>query len=157
MANTGNRFSAFVMLMLLASFVHASSDDLGSVTTTYRAFSPSDTINVISFNDPNINGITCYLSRAVTGGMASIVGVAEDSADASIACVRQAKLDVPDSVRKVNSDGVKVFKQSTSVLFKSMQVIRFYDAKRRSVVYMVYSDRLIEGSPNNSIAAISID
>lgn len=96
-----------------------------------------------------MSGATCYLSRAVTGGISGAIGVAEDTSDASIACRQTCPIDAG----KVASlkPGDQVFKQSTSLLFKSMQVVRHYDKQREFVTYLVYSDKLIAVSPKSSI------
>ncbi|MNC62912.1 hypothetical protein D3C75_1129900 [compost metagenome] len=96
--------------------------------------------------------MTCYLSRAKTGGIKGGLGLAEDRAEASIAC-RQVG---PIRFREQLEDGEEVFKERTSLVFKTMQVVRFFDQKRNTLVYMVYSDRIIEGSPQNSVTAIPI-
>lgn len=132
----------------------SNSDKIGEVSTKFNFFSNNDTIVVEAFDDPDIDGISCYLSRAKTGGVSGMVGVAEDTADGSIACVKTKLLGSvnPNELEKKN--GAKVFKQSTSLMFKSMQVVRSYDKERNVATYLVYSDRIIEGSPNNSIAAV---
>ena len=84
------------------------------------------------------------------------VGIAEDTSDASIACRQIGPITLPEKVKNGKADGEEVFKKSTSLLFKSMQVVRFYDAKRNVLVYLTYSDRIIEGSPKNSISTIPI-
>jgi CreA protein len=119
-------------------------------------FSSNDTIVIEAFDDPNIDNISCFLSRAKTGGISGAVGVAEDTADAAISCVKTGNVTLPDSVKSGSDNGEKVLKKSTSVLFKSMQVIRTYDVDRGVLTYMVYSDKLIEGSPKNSISAVFV-
>jgi CreA protein len=42
------------------------------------------------------------------------------------------------------------------LLFKTLQVVRFFDRKRNVLVYVAYSDRIIEGSPKNSISSVPI-
>ena len=90
------------------------------------------------------------------GGVKGMVGVAEDTSDASIACRQIGPITLPQKVKNGDHDGEEVFKKSTSLLFKSLQVVRFYDAKRNVLVYLSYSDRIIEGSPKNSISIIPI-
>ncbi len=109
-----------------------------------------------AFDDEDIPGVACYVSRARTGGLSGAVGVAEDSSDASIDCRQIGPIRLPDAVRSGKADGDEVFKRRTSLLFKSLQVVRFYDPKRNTLVYLTYSDRIIEGSPKNSITAVPI-
>ena len=104
-----------------------------------------------------VSGVSCYLSRAKTGGVSGMVGVAEDTADASIECVKIGKINLPEKVKNGKLDGEQVFKQSTSILFKTIQIVRFYDKKRNVLTYLAYSDKLIEGSPKNSISVVAVD
>ncbi|SFP63405.1 CreA protein [Geopseudomonas sagittaria] len=137
-------------LALLATGVQAET--VGEVSTVFKLLGPNHKIVVEAFDDPKVEGVTCYLSRAKTGGIKGGLGLAEDRAEASIAC-RQVG---PIRFREALEDGEEVFKERTSLVFKTMQVVRFFDEKRNTLVYMVYSDRLIEGSPQNSVTAIPI-
>lgn len=130
----------------------AMAEDIGSVSTVFKMLGPNDKIVVEAFDDPKVDGVTCYLSRAKKGGVSGGLGVAEDTADASIACRQVA----PIVVKAKFKDGEEVFRKDTSLLFKTMQVVRFHDKKRNVLVYLVYSDRIIEGSPKNSISVVPI-
>ena len=137
-------------LALLSASVQAET--IGEVSTVFKLLGPNHKIVVEAFDDPKVEGVTCYLSRAKTGGIKGGLGLAEDRAEASIAC-RQVG---PIRFREQLEDGEEVFKERTSLVFKTMQVVRFLDKKRNTLVYMVYSDRVIEGSPQNSVTAIPI-
>jgi len=139
---------------LLTLSVHA--EEIGSVATKFKWVGPNDKIVVEVFQDEDIPAVACYLSRAKTGGIAGAVGVAEDTSDASIECAQIGPIDLPDAVRSGKRDGEEVFKKRTSLLFKTLQVVRFYDAPRNVLVYLTYSDRIIEGSPKNSITVVPI-
>jgi CreA protein len=128
----------------------AVAEEIGEVSTVFKFLSPDHKIVVEAFDDPKIAGVTCYLSRADAGGFKSMIGVEEDPSDASIACRQVGPIKVQDELE----EGEEVFKQRTSLIFKSMQVVRFFDAKRKVFVYLVYSDRVIEGSPKNSISVV---
>jgi len=129
-----------------------SAKEIGSVDTKFNLLSPDDSVRVEMFNDPKIEGVACYLSRAVTGGLASVVGVAEDTSDASIDC-RQVG---PVRIIQTFDEGESVFTERRSFVFKSMKVVRFCDVDNNSIVYLVYSERVIEGSPKNSVTAVPI-
>lgn len=148
------RFSIFILLLLFASPLAA--EQIGSVSTKFKILGANDKIVIEAFDDPEIAGATCYLSRAKTGGISGTVGVAEDTADASIACRQVGPIELPENIKNGQRDGKEVFKKSTSLLFKTLQVVRFYDPKRNVLVYLAYSDRIIEGSPKNSISTIPI-
>jgi CreA protein len=88
--------------------------------------------------------------------MSGAVGLAEDTSDASIACRQTGPVALAADIKNNERDGEEVFKQRTSMLFKSMQVVRFYDAKRETLIYLTYSDKLVDGSPKNSITAVPL-
>lgn len=134
----------------------ASAEQIGSVATKFKWMGPNDKIVVEVFQDEQIPSVVCYLSRAKTGGVSGAVGVAEDTSDASLDCVQIGPIDLPDDIRSGKRNGDEVFKKRTSLLFKSLQVVRFYDAPRNALVYLSYSDRVIEGSPKNSVTAVAI-
>lgn len=132
------------------------AEEIGSVSTKFKILGANDKIVVEAFDDPDIAGATCYLSRAKTGGISGTLGVAEDTSDASIACRQVGPIELPKDVKNGKRNGEEVFKKSTSLLFKTLQVVRFYDPKRNVLIYLTYSDRIIEGSPKNSISTIPI-
>ncbi|CAE6953983.1 hypothetical protein FIV02_19525 [Pseudomonas sp. THAF187a] len=130
----------------------ALAETIGEVSTVFKWLGPNDKIVVEAFDDPKVEGVTCYLSRAKTGGVKGGLGLAEDRAEASLAC-RQVG---PITFKGKLEDGEEVFKERTSLVFKTMQVVRFFDEQRNTLVYLVYSDRVIEGSPQNAVTAIPI-
>jgi CreA protein len=141
--------------LLCAAFAVSSparAEDVGCVSTVFRMLSPNDKICVESFKDPDVDGVVCHISRAKTGGFKGAVGVAEDTSDAAVAC-RQIG---PITLKSELKDGDQVFKERTSLLFKKLQVVRFYDKPNNTLVYLSYSDRVIEGSPKNSISTVPI-
>lgn len=144
--------SAGVLMLLTAMTAHA--EQIGEVSTVFKLLGANHKIVVEAFDDPDIAGATCYVSRAKTGGIKGSLGVAEDTSDASISCRQTGPITLPESVASGKDDGREVFKKSTSFLFKKMQVVRFYDKKRSTLIYLTYSDRIIEGSPKNSISTI---
>lgn len=149
-----NKTIIFCLLLILSTA--AASEEIGEVSTKFKIMGPNDKILVEAFDDPAVPGVTCYLSRAKTGGISGAVGIAEDTSDASIACRQVGPIHLSNEILSGKSNGDEVFKKRTSLLFKSMQVIRFYDANRHVLVYMTYSDKIIEGSPKNSITAVPI-
>ena len=147
-------FAAVVLGLGLAG--NAQAEKIGEVSTTFKFLGANDKIVIEAFDDPDIAGATCYVSRAKTGGVSGTFGVAEDTSDASISCRQTGPLVVPEEVLSGKDDGKQVFRKSTSILFKKVQVVRFYDKKRRVLVYLTYSDKLIDGSPKNSISTIPL-
>ncbi len=146
--------TCILSLLLLASTVHAET--VGSVSTKFNIFGPNDKIVIEVFDDPEVPGVACYLSRAKTGGMSGAIGVAEDTSDASIACRQIGPVTLTEDILNGRKNGAEVFKKRTSLVFKSMQVVRFYDPRRRVLIYLTYSDRVVEGSPKNSISVVPV-
>ena len=138
--------------LMLAMPLLASAEEIGTVSTVFKLVGPNDRIVVEAFDDPKVEGVTCYLSRAKTGGMKGGLGLAEDRAEASLACRQTGPISFKGDLK----DGDEVFKERTSLVFKTMQVVRFLDKNRNTLVYLVYSDRLKEGSPQNAVTAIPI-
>ncbi|KGK82522.1 CreA [Stutzerimonas degradans] len=130
----------------------AMAEEIGSVDTVFKWLGPNHKIVVEAFDDPKVAGVTCYLSRARTGGIKGGLGLAEDRAEASIACRQVGPIRFAEKLE----DGEVVFKERTSLVFKTMQVVRFFDESRNTLVYLVYSDRVIEGSPQNAVTAIPV-
>ena len=92
------------------------------------------------------------VSRARTGGLKGTFGLAEDTADASVACRQVGDISFSSPLREQE----EVFSQSASILFKKVRIVRMVDPKRNTLVYLVYSDKLIEGSPQNSVTAVPV-
>ena len=141
-----------VVLLGLWIFSRPERGTTGSVSTKFRLFGPNDKIVVDGFDDPKVEGVACHISRAQTGGMKGGLGVAEDTSDASIACRQVGPIKITSEFK----DGERVFDERRSLLFKTLQVVRFFDRKRNVLIYVAYSDRIIEGSPKNSISSVPI-
>lgn len=144
------------LLVLFLSGTVLFGEEIGNVDTAFKLLGANHKIIIEAFDDPEIDGATCYLSRAKKGGITGSLGLAEDPSDASIACRQTGPIQLPDSIKSGKDDGNKVFKKRSSILFKKIQVVRFYDAKRHVLIYLSYSDKLIDGSPKNSISAIPL-
>ncbi|MBF0177462.1 MAG: CreA family protein [Magnetococcales bacterium] len=127
-------------------------EEIGSVDTAFKLLGADDRIVIEAFDDPKISGVTCHLSRSKKGGVKGSLGLAEDLSEASIAC-RQVG---PISFKEEPVDKEEVFSKSTSLLFKKLNVVRFYDRKRNVLIYLTYSDKLIDGSPKNSISTVPV-
>lgn len=145
---------ALAVLLVFAWWVVSRPDrgTTGAVSTKFRFLGPNDKIVVDGFDDPKVKGVACHISRAETGGIKGGLGVAEDTSDASIACRQIGPIQILGDLK----DGEQVFDERRSLVFKSLQVVRFYDRPRNVLVYVSYSDRVIEGSPKNSISSVPI-
>lgn len=139
-----------LLFILLSSA--AAAEEIGSVDTKWRALSPDDSITLDVFDDEKVGGVACYLSRAQTGGYRGAMGLAEDTSDASLDCQQVGQIVIREPFEK----GELVFSERRSLIFKSMKVRRYCDTQRNVIVYLVYSDKIIEGSPKNSVSAVPV-
>lgn len=141
-----------VVLALWWMFDRPERGTTGEVSTRFRWIGPNDKIVIDAFDDPKVEGVACHLSRAQTGGIKGGIGVAEDTSDASIACRQVGAIRIKVEL----DDGERVFDERRSLIFKQLHVVRFFDRQRNVLVYVAYSDRVIEGSPKNSISTVPI-
>jgi len=146
----------FLLFLLAFAVTAAQAEEIGSVRTRFKILGANDRVVVEAFDDPDVPGATCYLSRARTGGISGSMGVAEDSSDISLECLQTGPITLAEDIRSGKSDGERVFRKSSSIFFKTVQVVRFYDKKRNTLVYLTYSNKIIDGSPQNSVAAIAV-
>lgn len=141
-------------LLLLALPAAVSAEPIGEVDTAFKLIGPDHKIVVDAYDDPKVAGITCYVSRAKTGGIKGAIGVAEDKAEASIACRQVGPISFagkPLSARE------EMFSERISLVFKRLRVVRMVDKARNTLVYLTYSDRLVDGSPKNSVSVVPVD
>ncbi len=145
---------AVVLVLALALWIWSRPQrgTTGEVSTRFRWLGPNDRIAVDGFDDPKVQGVACHISRAVTGGIKGGLGLAEDTSDVSIACRQIGAIHIVGTLE----DGETVFDERRSLLFKQLHVVRFFDRSRNVLVYVSYSDRVIAGSPKNSISSVPI-
>ena len=140
------------VLVLWLATVPAFAEEIGEVDTVWKLLGANHKIVVEVFDDPKVEGVSCFVSRAKTGGISGSLGLAENTSDASIACRQVGPIKFVAELK----EGEEVFGRRSSILFKRIQVVRFFDETRNTLVYLTYSDRLIEGSPKNSLSAVVI-
>lgn len=120
--------------------------------TTFKLLTPNDKIAVYGVDDPEIDGVACHFAAPERGGVSGMLGFAEETSDISLAC-RQVG---PIVFKEKLDQGDAMFKKRRSFWFKKMQIVRGCDPKRNVLVYLVYSDKLVDGSPKNSISTVPI-
>ena len=148
-----SRISSRLLLALtLALPALVQAETVGHVDTAFKFIGRNHQVVVEAFDDPRVKGVACYVSRARTGGIKGTLGLAEDTADASVACRQVGEIAFEGPLREQE----EVFSQSASILFKKVRIVRMIDAKRNTLVYLVYSDKLIEGSPQNNVTAVPV-
>jgi CreA protein len=150
-----------VALVMASAATAVRAEEIGSVSTVWKMLGPDHKIVVEAFDDPDIPNVSCWISRAKTGGIKGAVGLAEDPSYGSVACRQRGPIELSPEMKErlvdeTGDGGEKVFKTRTSVIFKTLQVSRMYDAKRNTLIYLVWSDRVIEGSPRSGISVIAI-
>lgn len=147
--------SCAVALSLGVSCAQAASqepDPIFKKSTVWKFMTPDDKLAVYGIDDPVVGGVACHYTVPEKGGVKGMVGLAEEVSDISLAC-RQVG---PITIKEKFEQGDVVFRQSRSLFFKKMQIVRGCDTKRNVLVYLVYSDKLIEGSPKNSTSTVPI-
>ena len=146
---------AIAAAALAAPFVARAADDPDLIfrkSTVFHWVSPNDKLATYAIDDPVVEGVACHFTVPEKGGFKGWVGVAEEVSDISLAC-RQVG---PIKFKEKAEQGDVVFRERRSLVWKKMQIVRGCDTKRNVLVYMVYSDRIIEGSPKNSTSSVPI-
>jgi len=144
--------AAVVALSAVASHAAEQPDLIFKRSTVFKWLTPNDKLATYGLDDPDVDGVACHFTVPERGGVKGWLGVAEEVSDISLSC-RQIG---PIKIKQKFTQGEDVFRQRRSLFFKKMQIVRGCDTKRNVLVYMVYSDRLIEGSPKNSTSSVPI-
>ena len=148
------KLNTLIALVLSIPFASAASaQQIGEVDTAFKLIGPDHKIVVEAFDDPKVAGITCYVSRSKAGGLTGALGLATEKSESSIAC-RQVG-PISSTVPIPRSE--EVFSESRSILFKKMRIVRMVDPARQVLPYLTYSDKLIDGSPKNSLTAVPLN
>ena len=148
-----SKLASLILLPLAVLATHVRAETVGSVDTVFKLIGPDHKIVVDAHDDPKVAGVTCYVSRARTGGIKGALGLAEDKSEASIACRQVGPISFPKPLPVQE----EMFNERISLVFKKLRIVRMVDKTRNTLVYLTYSDRLIEGSPQNSVTAIAVD
>jgi len=144
--------SALVVLSAVPSRAAEEPDLIFKRSTVFKWLTPNDKLATYGLDDPGVDGVACHFTVPQRGGLKGWIGVAEEVSDISLAC-RQIG---PIKFKAKFEQGEDVFRQRRSLFFKKMQIVRGCDTKRNVLVYMVYSDRIIEGSPKNSTSTVPV-
>ena len=155
--NTGWRIALLLAIMLLAqagspALAADEPDLIFRRSTVFKWLSPNDKLATYGIDDPEVEGVACHFTVPERGGVKGRLGLAEQVSDISLACSQIG----PIHFKSKMGQGDDIFRQRRSLFFKKMQIVRGCDAKRNVLVYMVYTDRLIEGSPKNSTSSVPI-
>lgn len=142
------------LFALLAVVIVGSvgAEEIGSVDTAFQLIGPDHKVVVEAFDDPSVQGVACYISRARTGGIKGAIGLAKDPSRFSVACRQIGPIRFSKPIARQE----EVFREGASFVFKHVRVVRIVDAKRNALTYLSYSDKLIDGSPDNAITAVAV-
>lgn len=144
--------AALVLAGGAAAPAQAQEDLIFKKSTVWKMLTPDDKLAVYGVDDPIVEGVACHYTLPEKGGVSGMFGVAEEVSEVSLAC-RQIG---PIRFKEKSSQGDVVFRERRSLIWKKMQIVRGCDAKRNVLIYMVYTDKLIEGSPQNSTSSVPI-
>jgi len=141
-----------MLSVALISAAPAFADEIGSVNTEWK-LTGSHKLVVEAFDDPKVDGVACFVAKPERGGIAGAFGVAEEVSDVSIACRQVGPIRFHEPV-PLKEDA---FSERRSIVFKVLHVVRMVDVKRNTLVYLTYTDKVITGSPKNSVTAVTVD
>jgi CreA protein len=146
--------AAFVLVLGAVSPASAADepDLIFRRSTVFKLLSPNDRLATYGVDDPEVEGVACHFTVPERGGIKGWLGLAEEVSDISLACRQTGPIHFRDKMEQ----GGDMFRKRRSLFFKKMQIVRGCDAKRNVLVYMVYSDKLIEGSPKNSTSSVPV-
>jgi CreA protein len=155
-------FTVFAVTGLLALAADAAAAQEGPdlifrKSTDFKLLTPNDKLATYVVDDPLIDGVACTYTAHEKGGVAGMFGVAEQGSEVSLACSQYAPIKLRAGKENEKfSQGDLVISERRSLLFKQLHIARGCDTRRNMLVYMIYSDKLIEGSPENSTAVVAI-
>lgn len=143
-----------ILVIISALFLAspAVAEKIGEVNTEFIMTGPNSKIVIEAFDDPLVTGVACHVSYPTKGGIKGALGLIEERSEASIACRQVGPIKIPGNLK----DGDEVFSKSRSVLFKKLHVTRFLDKKRNVLVYLAFTDKLVDGSPKHSMSSVPI-
>jgi len=152
MLNGALALAALAASAALCGPATAQEDVIFKKSTVWKMLTPDDKLVVYGVDDPVVEGVACHYTSPEKGGVAGMFGVAEEVSDISLACRQIGPIKFKDKF----DQGDVVFRDRRSLIWKKMQIVRGCDRKRNVLVYMVYSDKLVEGSPKNSTSSVPI-
>ena len=145
-------FAAFLSLFLALPAAAQEPDLIFKKSTVFKLLTPDHKLATYGVDDPLVEGVACHFTVPEKGGVSGMLGVAEEVSDISLACQQIG----PIAIKGKFEQGDVMMQESRSIFFKEMQIVRGCDVRRNVLVYMVYSDYLIEGSPKNSTSSVPI-
>ncbi|MEL7542150.1 MAG: CreA family protein [Pseudomonadota bacterium] len=151
---------ALVALLIAATHIFAPTiahaDDEPELifkrSTVFKLLSPDHKLATYAIDDPQVEGVACHFTVPEKGGWVGWLGLAEELSDASLACRQVGEVKFREKFKQ----GSEMYRERRSIFFKKVRIVRGCDAKRNVLVYLIYSDKLIDGSPKNSTSTVPI-
>jgi CreA protein len=130
----------------------AAAEEVGRFTNDWLG----NDIVVEAIEDPKVKGVTCHISHFERGVIDRLRkgDWFEDPSNASIACRQTGPVVIGDIER--DEEGEEVFNERKSLVFKKLAVRRIYDTARETLVYVVYSRQVVEGSAKMNLSTIGL-
>ena len=147
------KLSSIAMVFFVATSAFAKADNLSCIRTTFNLVSPNDKVCVTHFEDPNVSGVTCYISQARKGGWGQPLGLNEDPSNFSVSCRQTGPVNVDISTLVDNEE---VFGVKTSMFFKKTRIYRIIDKEHNTLIYLAISSKVVSGSPANAVSIVPI-
>ena len=144
--------ASVVVLTAGPGFSAEEPDLIFKRSTVFKLLTPNDKLATYGIDDPEVEGVACHFTVPERGGLTGWIGIAEEVSDISLACRQVGPIRIKEKI----AQGEDMFRKRRSLFFKKMQIVRGCDAKRNVLVYIVYSDKLIEGSPKNSTSTVPL-
>ncbi len=139
-------------ILLSTCSLYAHAEQVDCITTSWKLIGSNHKVCVQAYDDPKVQGVSCYMSQAKKGGLKGTFGLAEDPAQFSLSCRQVGEIVIKDKLPKQEV----AFSENTSLFFKETRVVRIFDAKRNTLIYVAISRKIIDGAPANSISTVPI-
>ncbi len=143
--------SLYLLPFAMLAF-NVQAEQIGCITTSWKLIGANHKVCIQAFDDPKVEGVSCHISQAKKGGISGAFGLAEDPSQFSIACRQVGPIVIKGKLPEQDT----AFSSDTSVFFKETRVTRLYDVKRKTLVYVAISRKIIDGAPTNSISTVPI-
>jgi len=145
-------FAGGCLAVVAGAALAQEPDRIFDKSTVWRPLTPNDKLVVYGTDDPDVAGVACHYTQPEKGGIKGTLGLAEEVSDISLSCRQVGPVKFKGKIKQ----GEVVFSERRSLIFKSMQIVRGCDAKRNTLIYMVYSDKVVQGSPKNSTSTVPL-
>ena len=145
----------FIPIFALTAILAACGGTGGEVAEINNDWTGNE-IKIESFEDEDIQGVTCHMAHFDRGVIDRLSkgDWFENPSNGSISC----GITGPVIIGKINmkKGGEEVFKQRQSIVFKKLAVRRVYDAENETLIYLVYSKKIVDGSAKMSLATVPL-